>query len=59
MGLAVRSPHPPCRAPSPIAAQREKGLVAIESLLPSEGWEKVADRADEGAVHGRGVADVS
>ena len=26
-GLAARGPHPPCRGPSPIAAQREKGLA--------------------------------
>ena len=44
----MKSPHPPCRAPSPIAAQRAKGIYRLQSLHPSAGWEKVADRPDEG-----------
>jgi len=37
-------PSSALRAPSPIAPQREKGKLAdVYPLLPSEGWEKVAN----------------
>jgi hypothetical protein len=47
--MARKSPHPPSGDLLPFRfAQRAKGTT-IESLLPFEEWEKVADRPDEGS----------
>jgi hypothetical protein len=38
----AKNPHPPCRAPSPIASRRAKD-IALNPLLLSAGWEKVPE----------------